>query len=269
MPPFSHADELDGFWGKSTSTLDWCEENYVTTFYIAEFWNTISNVVMIVPPFLGCLYYWKIGMELRYIALTVALLAVGIGSWFFHMTLKYEMQLLDELPMIYGTTLLTYVLHWTCKDGSKVDRVLDIVVLITYCLTVSLLYIVFRNPLLHQVFYGCIVFTLVCKTLEACKKVPQIRPYAITSFLLYAVGFFLWNIDNIFCSSIRHARGELPLFLTPTTQLHAWWHLFTGTASWIQFLFTSQARAIKAGKSCTIKMLWHVWPYLDFDVKED
>lgn len=32
----------EGFWGEATSTLDWCEENYVVTRYIAEFCEYIS-----------------------------------------------------------------------------------------------------------------------------------------------------------------------------------------------------------------------------------
>lgn len=31
------AADREGYWGPTTSTLDWCEENYAVTWYIAEF----------------------------------------------------------------------------------------------------------------------------------------------------------------------------------------------------------------------------------------
>lgn len=31
------AADREGYWGSTTSTLDWCEENYAVTWYIAEF----------------------------------------------------------------------------------------------------------------------------------------------------------------------------------------------------------------------------------------
>lgn len=29
--------ETNGFWGKPTATIDWCEANYEVTYFIAEF----------------------------------------------------------------------------------------------------------------------------------------------------------------------------------------------------------------------------------------
>lgn len=31
------AADREGYWGPTTSTLDWCEENYAVTWFIAEF----------------------------------------------------------------------------------------------------------------------------------------------------------------------------------------------------------------------------------------
>ena len=52
-----NAGKRVGFWGERTATIDWCEQNYEQTYYIAEFWNTVSNLVMIVLPLYGV--YWS------------------------------------------------------------------------------------------------------------------------------------------------------------------------------------------------------------------
>merc|ERR1711953_34056 len=46
-------NEPKGYWGSPTSTLDWCESNYEVSYYIAEFWNTITNLMMIIPSLKG------------------------------------------------------------------------------------------------------------------------------------------------------------------------------------------------------------------------
>jgi len=112
MPPYiaPERNPLVGFWGKPTSTLDWCEENYIQSPYIAEFWNTITNLSMILPALVGLWNWHKFHLEMRYLMAYLALLLVGVGSLLFHGTLLYSMQLLDELPMLILAAFLLFPL---------------------------------------------------------------------------------------------------------------------------------------------------------------
>ena len=89
-----------------------CEENYVVTPYIAEFWNTVSNIFIFGPCILAFmnttnnkhleLRHWLSYLGFDYLCsfhsltLIFRLLTVGVGSWLFHMTLLWEMQLLGR-----------------------------------------------------------------------------------------------------------------------------------------------------------------------------
>ncbi|KAB0350865.1 hypothetical protein FD754_015722 [Muntiacus muntjak] len=45
------AGDREGYWGPTTSTLDWCEENYAVTWYIAEFFLRAQYLILLVPAF--------------------------------------------------------------------------------------------------------------------------------------------------------------------------------------------------------------------------
>ena len=112
-------DEV-GFWGPPSSTINWCETNYEVNYYIAEFWNTITNLGMIIPPIYGLLNCRKLGIEARYTFSFIMNLLVGIGSWMFHMTLTFEMQLLDEIPMMWCGSYIVYCLYSSrCSSRSS------------------------------------------------------------------------------------------------------------------------------------------------------
>ena len=49
MPVFVPREDqpLLGYWGKPTSTLDFCEENYIVNFYMAEFCKLMKISVVL------------------------------------------------------------------------------------------------------------------------------------------------------------------------------------------------------------------------------
>lgn len=88
------------------STIDWCEKNYITSEYIAEYWNTVTGLFLIIS---GIIFYNKNKNLINTNNLDIIqnfknvynlLILVGIGTMLFHGTLLYPFQLLDEIPMI-------------------------------------------------------------------------------------------------------------------------------------------------------------------------
>jgi len=232
------------FWGRPTATLDWCEINYEISPFIAEFWNTISNLGMIIPPLIGMYEIFRHNLERKYILTYASIIAVGIGSWAFHMTLLYSMQLLDELPMVLGNTVLIYQLSEIRKSSKRPVNWTLITICAAYFLLFCGLYLVFKNPVIHQVMYGMGVLVVLSLDLRLvnynqCRTCTRLLS---AGFFLYTFGFGLWNIDNQLCSAITDLRTNLPRLLKPWTQLHAWWHLLAGYATYLHVLFIIHAR---------------------------
>ena len=62
-----------------------------------------SNVIMIIPPLIFAYQAKKEGLERRYFWLQLTVLLVGIGSWLFHMTLRYGMQITGQGRIWFDT----------------------------------------------------------------------------------------------------------------------------------------------------------------------
>lgn len=127
------------FWGYPSSSVNWCEADYTFTRYIAEFFNTLSSLFMVLFGLLG-------NYSLRFLHLNplneptssyirdpliedpyvtginrlgwtwAALQLVGWGSVAFHATLQWWAQAFDEVPMVW-----TAILHLTTLLCARYD----------------------------------------------------------------------------------------------------------------------------------------------------
>ena len=181
----------------------------------------------------------------------------------FHMTLLFNMQLLDELPMVWGGAYLLYSLYRariSFEEGGKTVGI----ILLCYAIIVSVAYLVNKNPIFHEVMYGILVTNIVFLAVKYqrihYKKSATILFWA--GALLYGVGFILWNVDNNFCNKItvlREQRLESNValkVLSPLTQLHGWWHIMAGYATYLHILNCIQHRLHFLGIEYSIEGSW-------------
>ncbi|XP_068687392.1 alkaline ceramidase 3-like [Montipora foliosa] len=250
-------DDKQGFWGEPTATLDWCEENYVVSPFLAEFWNSISNWFLLIPPAFGAYLSLKHRLEQRYTLSFIGFCVVGLGSLCFHATLQYEMQLLDELPMIYCTSILIFAIYQNSYQQRRYNINL-ILALISFCAMTTLVYLAFVNPVIFQFAYATLVVILIAGSVMASRKYRDSRRLFIISFVCLGGGFLLWNIDNHFCLSLRQLRNYCPPFFRPFLQFHALWHILAGLGAYYQILFSIDVRLRYLGKGTRIK-LYNQW----------
>ena len=260
-----------GIWGTPTSTVDWCEENYVVCKYMAEFWNTISNFFTIAVPIFAYYMDWHAPQETYYRMQYIALIIVGIGSWSFHGTLLYELQLLDELPMIYGSAVMLYCVNQVIAKPNK-HNIPVLLFLIGYSVFTTYVYLVIKNPTFFFFCYGILVFLIVVQTVRIIANTKDIdRKDGIfqTGLTLFLAAFGLWLIDFHFCPILRSIRAQLSYPLSEIFQLHAWWHLGSCFGTHLFILYTNRLRLLHLGYDGHIAFKFGM-PYMKYyPLKQD
>ncbi|KAH9849242.1 alkaline phytoceramidase [Lenzites betulinus] len=240
------------FWGPVTATLDWCEANYQFSRYIAETANTFSNFPTVILAAYGASKTLSAGLPSRYLAGWTGFALIGIGSTIFHATLTFQAQLMDELPMVYVCSYCCAMLFDTSRGfawkGSNAPYLAAIFFAFNILFTWS--YYLSRDPVYHQVVFAGIMFISLFRTIyllrneEIGKRIPPGPRAAITRlFLLGAVtftsGFLVWNLDNVFCSTLTDWKTAIGWPAAFFLEGHSWWHILTAAGSYLMLVGNS------------------------------
>lgn len=257
-----------GYWGEITSSLLWCEDKYRWSKYIAEVrlvqaggvvleslskadsfvaptlleqpLNSFTNIGFIGLALFGARNCVLQNLPLRFTLTNLGIAFVGCGSFAFHATLLYEAQLLDELPMIYTSLVLSYCILEDSRRGEPAKGGMWLPVgLVAVAALITAGYLALPNPVLHQVAYAVIQIITTLRVLyllyskgsplnaspESRAKCKMIKRSYQFGTIVFLTGFLIWNVDNIFCDSLRLVRARVGTPFSAVFQGHAWWHI--------------------------------------------
>lgn len=170
------------------------------------------------------------------------------------------MQLVDELSMIYTTCLMSYAVFSYSK--SRQFSILLAVSLVSLSVFITLYYHYLQDPAFHQRAYAILTIVMLARSMyvmEVCLR-PSLKQseeqhrlqkkrlmtadekatsksedrrdakilnlmwtmvaYGMSTFL---GGFFLWTLDNKYCSTIRSWRRDIGLPWGILLEGHGWW----------------------------------------------
>ncbi|GBE77570.1 alkaline phytoceramidase [Sparassis latifolia] len=237
------------FWGPVTATLDWCEANYQFSRYVAEAANTFSNIFTIALALYAAIQARTEQLPPRYLVGYAGFALVGIGSFIFHATLLFEAQLADELPMVYVASYCFAILFDSAPGYSLRNfRALRVyLAMIAFNVVFTWSYYLYRNPVYHQLVFATLLLGIIARTVvllrnpDISQRVPP-QAKSTTARLFrwgaatFALGFFVWNLDNIFCDTVtgwKHSIGWPVAFIL---EGHSWWHILTATGTYLMLI---------------------------------
>ncbi|PWY95011.1 ceramidase [Aspergillus sclerotioniger CBS 115572] len=233
-------DSHSSFWGATTSNANFCEEDYLVTRYIAEFINTLTNLVYVFYAIYGISYLRrKSNTDVSRVLPYWGLMGVGIASAAFHMNLKYHTQMMDDVSMLLTTTP---VLHRVMTvNASRRTSVLVGVLLSLSLLGLVAVHVITDELILHSVAFVVSVTVIGVRTMQLITtrtpkdSAARRQVWGMVRFgaVIFELGFAVWLADGWICGLLRSTRHAIGLPWAFLLELHGWWHIFTGVGAYI------------------------------------
>lgn len=221
-----------GIWGPPTASIDWCEQNYAHSAVICEFFNTVSSLAMLAAGAAGLLLHRRI-LEPRFRLAFSAVCLVGIGSAAFHASLRFEFQLLDELPMLYSALILVYAILENRRKPRFGPWLWALLLL--HAVLVTALTALSRGTLqfylFHLSFGSLEAFCLVSVFLiDRASSDPVMHRLFRWGMGAYALALVAWITDLTACGTLSETLPRSGLF---NPELHAFWHVLVSVGLYL------------------------------------
>jgi dihydroceramidase len=207
------------------STVNWCEEDYVRSAHVAEWYNTWSSTAIILAGILGAIRYPPSDRSVFHL-----LMLVGVGSVLFHATLTAWAQMLDEIPMLL---VILHLLSDICVPLQARGRVTQRVgVGLSAVLAATAHWKNVFGTLEFYLFQAS--FSLLCGafalytglmwTRGDIRLTKESKAAFGRGAALFLVAYLMWLTEGWCCSYIKE-KG-VPV------QLHAVWHIFSAAGAY-------------------------------------
>ncbi|KAM4706714.1 alkaline ceramidase 1 isoform 2-T2 [Discoglossus pictus] len=211
MPP--------SIFARHSSDIDWCEGNYLHSEYVAEYYNTVSNVVFFIvgPMMMYLLHPYASKRSLAVHLVWLMFIIVGLFSVYFHMTLSFLGQMLDELSILWVIAIAYSVWFPRPYFPSFIKNRNQFGTFVFIMATVST-GLSFLKPTVNAYVLNCIIFHIfyiLSKELKKCVY-QDVHRLAVLSFCLWAVAISCWLSDRFFCGFWKRMNF---------CYLHSIWHI--------------------------------------------
>eukprot|EP00760_Papus_ankaliazontas_P033154 PhM_4_TR6205/c0_g1_i1/m.78986/K04711/ACER3, YDC1; dihydroceramidase len=245
-PPSSPLPDV-GYWGPPTSDMDWCENNYAHTVYVAELFNTLSSIPIATFALFGAHLMYKnlsTSSSLLHVVIYLVISVVGFGSMAFHGTLTQLGQALDEVPMLWGAAVLTYAQINVHATASSLFHAPSAAGTLFVCLGTTYLYYTGAGFIFFVLSYSATVALLVVLSARFCLCDPSAssitKRLAATAVTCYVGGFvFFWLPETLLCGNRLHDH-DASVF--EGLGFHALFHLTSAFGSYTMAMFVFSAR---------------------------
>ena len=184
-----------------SSSIDWCEANFVYNFYIAEYWNSLTSLMISVNGLVGMYYYPEVQI------LYLTLIPIGITSFYFHASLSLMGQLLDEFFIMFSIIVSAHYIN------NHIYPICNSYLL--YFINFIQILLCFTFPVYNRLllFLHGFYFWKFLRHMKTTLYVEDIY-YITVSEVLFSLSVACWLIDYIFCIKFIN--------------FHAIWHILIG-----------------------------------------